>query len=118
MAHAGGSPRLAQETKPYRFVTEISLADDFQRHRAVQIDVQRLVCDPHRAATQLDRFPGFARYQLVVLKSFWWLVRFPLDRLLERRLARLNAASKTFAKHADRAEFHRPREFIAAARAG
>src|SRR6516165_1366251 len=118
MPNAGRRPRLAQKTKPRRFIAEISFADNFQRHRASEIDVERFVSDPHRTATQLDRFPVFARYQLVVLKSFWWLVRFPLDRLLERRLARLNAASKTFAKHADRAEFHRPREFIAAARAG
>src|SRR6516164_7499820 len=118
MAHAGGSPRLAQETKPYRFVTEISLADDFQRHRAVQIDVQRLVCDPHRAATQLDRFPGFARYQLVVLKSFWWLVRCRLDRPLERRLAGLSAASETLTEQANRTEFHRSGKLVTATRAG
>jgi hypothetical protein len=44
--HAGRRTRLAQETKPSRFVTEISLADDFQCHGAVQIDVERLVSDP------------------------------------------------------------------------
>src|SRR5215831_12554003 len=109
---------LAQKTNPRRFVTEIFFADDFQCHRAVQIDVERLVGDSHRTATQLDRFPVFARYQLVVLKSFWWLVRCRLDRLLERRLARLNAASKTLAEHADRAEFHRSRKLVTAARAG
>ena len=29
----------------------------------VQIDIERLVSDPHRTATQLDRFPVFARHQ-------------------------------------------------------
>jgi hypothetical protein len=40
------------------------------------------------------------------------------DRLLERRRAALNLTSKTVVKHADRAEFHRSRKLIAAARAG
>src|SRR5215831_9720853 len=97
MPNAGRRTRLAQKAKPRRFIPEIVFTDDLQRHRASEIDVERFVSDPHRAATQLDRFPAFARYQLVVLKSFWWLVRCRLDRLLERRLARLNAASKTLA---------------------
>src|SRR6516162_6818533 len=109
---------FAQKAKPRRFITEIFLADDFQRHGAVQIDVEGYVSDPHRTAAQLDRFAVFARHQLVVLKSFWWLVRCRPDRLLERRLARLDAASKTLAKHADRTEFHRSRKLITAARAG
>jgi hypothetical protein len=57
MADAGGGTRFAQETKPRRFITQISLVDDFQRHEAVQIDVERLASDPHRTATQLDRIP-------------------------------------------------------------
>src|SRR6516165_6169451 len=118
MPNAGRRPRLAQKTKPRRFIAEISLVDDFQRHRAVEIDVERFVSDPHRTATQLDRLPAFARYQLVVLKSFWWLVRCRLDRLLERRLARLNTASKTLTEQADRAEFHGSRKLVTAARAG
>src|SRR6516225_10080516 len=59
---------FAQKTKPRRFIPEISLTDDFQCYGAVEIDVERLVSDPHRAATQLNRFPIFARHQLVVLK--------------------------------------------------
>jgi hypothetical protein len=31
-----------QETKPRRFITEISLTNDFQCHEAAQIDVERL----------------------------------------------------------------------------
>src|SRR6516165_1101794 len=118
MPNTGRRPRLAQKAKLRRSITEISLVNDFQRHRAVQIDVERFISDSHRTATQLDRFPAFARYQLIVLKSFWWLVRCRLDRLLERRLAGRNPASKTLAEHADRAEFHRSRKLVTAARAG
>ena len=57
---AGRRTGFAQKTKPRRFITEISFADDFQCHRASQIDVERFVSDPHRTATQLDRFPVFA----------------------------------------------------------
>src|SRR6516162_6304280 len=101
MPNTGRRTRFAQKTKPGRFITEVSLADDLQRHGASETNVERLVSDPHRTATQLDRFPAFARYQLVVLKSFWWPVRCRLDRLLERILARLNAAGKALAEHAD-----------------
>ena len=66
---------FTQKTKPCRFITEISLADDFQCHGAVQIDVERLVSDPHGTATQLDRFPVFAHHQLIVLKSLHRLFR-------------------------------------------
>src|SRR6516162_8203191 len=84
----------------------------------MEIDVERLVCDAYRTASQLDRFAVFARHQLVMLKSFWWLLRCRPDRLLERRLAGLNPTGKTLAKHADRTEFHRSRKLIAAAWAG
>ena len=70
MANARRRSGFAQKTKPRRFITEISVADDFQCHGTVQIDVERLVSDPHRTATQLERFPVFARHQLVMLKSF------------------------------------------------
>src|SRR5262249_1048271 len=58
MSHLCSRPRFPQETKPGRLVTEISLADDFERHGTLQIDVERLVSNPHRTATQLDRFPS------------------------------------------------------------
>ena len=54
----------------------------------------------------------------LLLKSLWWLVRCRLDRLLERRLARLNPATKTLAEHTNRTEFHRSRKLVTAARAG
>src|SRR5271165_6242858 len=124
MPNAGRRTRLAQKTKPSGLVTKISLADDFQRHRAVQIDVERLVSNPHCTATQLDRFPVFTRDQLIVLKSLRCLFRrCQLDRILgSRRLAGLNPglnpATKTLAKHAYRTEFHRSRNLVSAARAG
>ncbi len=67
---AGRRTRFAQETKPSRFVTEIFFADDFQSHGASQIDVERFVSDPHRTATQLDRFPVFALDEFIMLKPF------------------------------------------------
>ena len=68
---AGRRTRFAQETKPSRFVTEISFADDFQCHGAPQIDIERFVSDPHRTATQLDRFPVFVLDKLIVLKPLY-----------------------------------------------
>jgi hypothetical protein len=46
----------------------------------VQIDVERLVSHPHRATTQFERFSVFTRHQLVVVKSFRWLVRCRFNR--------------------------------------
>src|SRR5271166_3792905 len=109
---------FAQKTKPRRFVTEISLADDFQCHGAVQIDVKRLVSNAHCTATQLDRFSVFARDQLIVLKSVRRVLRCRLERILRRRLGGLSPASETLAHHADRTEFHRSRKLVAATRAG
>ena len=60
VADAGRCTRFAQKTKPSRFVTEISFADDFQCHGALQIDIERFVSNAHRTATQLERFPVFA----------------------------------------------------------
>src|SRR5271157_1613796 len=109
---------FAQKTKSSRFVTEIFFADDLQCHRAVQIDVERLVSDAHGAATQLDWLPVFARHQLIVLKSLRRLFRCRLERILRRRLAGLNPVSKSLAKHADRTEFHRSGKLVTTTRAG
>src|SRR5262249_43083609 len=91
---------FTQETKPHRFISKISLADDFKCHGAAQMDVERLVSDPHRTATQLDRSTVFARHQLVMLKSLQDLFGCcPLHRILEsRRLARRNRATKGLVK--------------------
>jgi hypothetical protein len=62
-------PRFTQKTKSRRWITHILLANDLQRYRTPQIDIERLVCDAHRAPTQLDRFPVVTRHQLVVVKS-------------------------------------------------
>src|ERR1700730_9185138 len=107
-------PGFAQKTKPRRFITEISLGDDFQRHGAVQIDVERLVGHPHRAATQLDRVPVFARDQLIVLESSQHLFCCRLEYILRRRLAGLNPVSKSLAKNADWTEFHCSRKLTVA----
>ena len=82
MTNARRRAGFAQKTKPRRLITEISFADDFQCHRAVQIDVERFVSDPHRTATQLDRFPVFARHQFIMLKSLHRLFRCRLERVL------------------------------------
>ena len=89
----------------------------FSAHGAVQIDVDCFVSDPHRSATQLDRFPVFALHQLIVLKSLRCLFRCQLERFFQRRLARFNSARKALAKHAYRTEFHRSRKFVAAVQA-
>jgi hypothetical protein len=70
----------------------------------VQINVDRFISDPHRTATQLDRFSIFARHQLIMLKSLPWVLRRRLECTLRQRLVGLNVISKTLAKHADRAE--------------
>src|SRR6478672_2582015 len=117
MPNTGRGSRLAQKSKPRRFVTEIFFADDFQCHGAVQIDVESFVSDPHRTATQLDRFPVFARHQLIVLKALSALFWCGLDRVLgSRRLAGFNPAGESLAKHADRTEFHRSRKLVTATR--
>src|SRR5271165_3718922 len=82
VANARRYTGFAQKPKPGGFITQVSLADDLQCHEAVQIDVERLVSHPHRATTQFERFPVFAHHQLVVVKSFRWLVRCRLDRFL------------------------------------
>src|SRR5262245_11689677 len=85
----------------------------------MQIDVEGFISDPHRTATQFDRFPVSARDQLVVLKSLQHLFRCcRLDRILgSRRLAGLNPVSESLPKHTDRTEFHCSRKLVAAARA-
>src|SRR5262245_13760467 len=101
MPNTGCRTRLAQKAKPRRFISEISLADDFQRHRAAQIDVKRFISDPHRTATQFDRSTVFARHQFIMLKALLHLYWCRIGRFLQRRLAGRNPASKTPAKHAD-----------------
>src|SRR5262249_44932809 len=101
---------FAQKTKPRRFIAQVPFANNLQGHRVSQIDVERLVSDPHRSSTQLDRFPVFARHQFVVLKSSRWLNRV----LRNRRLAGNNSASETLAEHADWAEFDCPRNLVTA----
>src|ERR1700693_5042297 len=107
---------FAQKTKPRRFITEVFFADHFQCHGAVQIDVERLVCDPHRTATQLDGFPIFAPHQLVVLKSGRHVLR-GWRAIVRRRLVGF-ILNESLAKHADRTEFHCSRKLVTATPAG
>jgi hypothetical protein len=60
---------FAEKTKPCRFISEISFTDDFQSHRAAQVNVECLVSDAHCTAAQLEWFSIFASHQLVVVKS-------------------------------------------------
>jgi hypothetical protein len=53
-----------------------------------------IVSDPHRAATQLDWFPVFARHQFIMLKALQRLYWCRLGRFLERRLAGCNPAPR------------------------
>ena len=46
----------------------------------MQIDVERLVNDPHRSATHLGGFTAFARHQFIMLKSLDRLFPFALRR--------------------------------------
>ena len=44
---------------------------DGKRGNAMQIDVERLVNDPHRSATHLGRFTAFARHQFLLPTKDW-----------------------------------------------
>src|SRR5262249_53711654 len=112
VANAGCRTRLAQKAKPRRFITEITLVNDFLCHGAAQIDVERLVSDPHYTPTQFERFPVITFHQLVVVKSLRWLVWYRLKGIPRRRLAGLNPTDKTLTKHANRAEFHCSRKRV------
>src|SRR5215468_456480 len=118
MLHLCCRPRFPQETKPGRLVTEISLADDFERHGTLQIDVERLVSNPHRTATQLDRFPVFACHKFIVVESLQRLFWCRLECIPRQRLGRLNPTGKTLAKQAYRTEFHCSRKLVTATQTG
>src|SRR3981081_3383518 len=93
---------FTQKTKPRRFISEISLADDFQCDGAVQIDVERLVSDPHRTATQLDRSTVFGLEEFVMLKAQRHRFSRRRERRLARRRVRCRPRSERSAKHAKR----------------
>src|SRR5580704_9454574 len=109
---------FTQKTKSSCFITHVLLADDLQCYGTAQIDVERLVSDAHRTATQLDRCPVCALDQLIVLKSLQRLFQCRLHSILETRPARRNPLSKSLAKHADRTEFHCSRKLVTTTRAG
>src|SRR4029077_12217178 len=92
-------------------------ADEFQCNGASQIDVERFVSHAHRTATQLDRFPIFARDKLVMLESLHRLFWSRLECIPRRRLAGLNPTGKPLAKHADRTKIRCSGKLIAANRA-
>src|SRR5580704_56647 len=109
---------FTQKTKSRCFITHVLLADDLQCYGTAQIDVERLVSDAHRTATQLDWLPVFALDQLIVLKSLQRLFQCRLHSILETRPARRNPIGKSLAQQADRTEFHCSRKLVTAARAG
>ena len=84
----------------------------------MQVDIERLIGDAHRAATQLDWFPVLRRQQLVMLKARRPAVRRSLKRLLRRRLAGVGLlAGQHIADKADGTEVQSARKRLAAARA-
>ena len=102
MTNARRRAGFAQKTKPRRFITEIFFADDFQCHGAVQIDVDRFVSDPHRTATQLDRFPVFALQEFIIIKPVYFqLGRGLAEGLFGRKLEWFNFFIQSSAEHAD-----------------
>ena len=52
------------------------LAARSESGNAMQIDVERLVGNPHRSATQLGGFTAFARHQFIMLKALHRLFPF------------------------------------------
>src|ERR1700730_13244756 len=110
---------FAQKAKSSGLIIKIFFADDFQGYGAVQINVERLVSYAHCTATQLDRFPVFARHQLIMLEALVRLFRCRLDRFFRTRgPPGVYRASETHPEHAYWAEFHDSGKFIAATRAG
>jgi hypothetical protein len=69
MPHLCGRAGFSQETQPRRFIADIFFADDFQRHRKAQIDIEAFVSDAHGAAAQLDRLAIPVKHHLIVLKQ-------------------------------------------------
>ena len=60
---------FAQKTSSSRLVTKKSLVDDFQCDRALQVNVDRFVSDPHRSATQLDEFTVFGLQNFIMFEA-------------------------------------------------
>src|SRR6516162_6139981 len=94
MTNTGRRAGFAQKTKLRRRVTEIFIADDFQSHRAAQIDVERLVSNAHRTATRgLKSVHAACQRTLVILHEctprLFQLIGQP------RRLKRENQPLKT-----------------------
>ena len=71
----------------------------------MQIDIERLVSDPHRTATQLDRSTVFGLEEFVMLKAQRHRFSRRRERRLARRRVRCRPRSERSAKHAKRAVF-------------
>jgi hypothetical protein len=61
--------RFTQKPKLRGLVAKISFADNLDRHRTPQIDIERLVGHTHSATTQLDRSAIRIQHHFVVLES-------------------------------------------------
>ena len=116
MADAGRRARFTQETKSSRLVTQVAFADDLQRHRTLQIDVERLVSNPHRAATQFDRISILVGHQFVVLEPIGCARGFCLSAVRIRRLIGFATSIESPAKQAHRTEFHGAGKLVPATR--
>jgi hypothetical protein len=89
-----------------RLVTKIFFADDFESHRATQIDVKRLVGDTHRTTTQFHRLAVFVCHQLVMFQALRRVLRTRIGRILRKRLLTgLNSAGESPSQHADGTKF-------------
>jgi hypothetical protein len=69
MPNAGRRTRLAQKPTASRFVADISLVDHLQGYGTSEIDIERLVSNPHTTTTQLDRFASLVQDHFIVLES-------------------------------------------------
>lgn len=105
MTDAGRRTRFSQKTKSREFVSEMLLADDFQRYRASEVDVDCLVSDPHGATTQFDRRSIAIPRQIIMLESMEPFFGWPHDSIVRQRLAEVDLTCQSPAKHANGAEF-------------
>src|SRR4029077_7862057 len=110
----GGDVRMTQASSrsgfPYKapahgFVLQISRVDDLQRHWTLQIDINCLVSDSHRAPAQLHRSAVLTTYEFIVLESiFRWI---GLRRHTQSLTAKFDRVAKSFAQHANGTELPR-----------
>src|ERR1700704_5393611 len=110
---AGRGASFAQEMMLGRLVSEISFADDLQRHVASQIDIECLVSHSHGSMSQLDGLPVFPGHELIMLQALRYGFGWRFRRLVRNRFAWLSAGFESFAEHANRTVIQCSRELTA-----